>query len=112
MALLGDVTALLIYDLQRIEEGITEDEAWRLFQQIVDALVHVGARGIVSPIFAALRRFSADMKSLASSRHQTYKHLHRCALPFITILQHSPLMRIDVQGDIKGMEDLWFDDIP
>jgi translation initiation factor 2-alpha kinase 4 len=32
---------------ERIEEGITEDEAWRLFQQIVDALVHIGARGIL-----------------------------------------------------------------
>lgn len=32
---------------ERIAEGITEEEAWRLFQQIVEALVHISNRGIV-----------------------------------------------------------------
>lgn len=32
---------------ERIAEGITEEEAWRLFQQIVEALVHIANRGIV-----------------------------------------------------------------
>jgi len=32
---------------QRIDEGISEDEAWRLFQQIVDALVHMSTLGIL-----------------------------------------------------------------
>jgi len=32
---------------ERIAEVITEEEAWRLFQQIVEALVHISNRGIV-----------------------------------------------------------------
>ncbi|KAJ3566582.1 hypothetical protein NP233_g6910 [Leucocoprinus birnbaumii] len=32
---------------ERIDEGITEDEAWRLFGQIVDALVHMSTLGIL-----------------------------------------------------------------
>jgi eukaryotic translation initiation factor 2-alpha kinase 4 len=30
-----------------VDEGITEDEAWRLFHQIVDALVHMSGLGIL-----------------------------------------------------------------
>ncbi|GLB36853.1 putative anticodon binding domain of tRNAs [Lyophyllum shimeji] len=32
---------------ERIEEGIAEDEAWRLFQQILDALVHMSTLSIL-----------------------------------------------------------------
>uniref|UniRef100_A0A0W0FQ29 non-specific serine/threonine protein kinase n=1 Tax=Moniliophthora roreri TaxID=221103 RepID=A0A0W0FQ29_MONRR len=32
---------------ERIDEGLTENEAWRLFQQIVDALVHMSTLGIL-----------------------------------------------------------------
>ncbi|KAJ3517042.1 hypothetical protein NLJ89_g752 [Agrocybe chaxingu] len=32
---------------ERVDEGILEDEAWRLFQQIVDALVHMSTLGIL-----------------------------------------------------------------
>ena len=32
-------------------EGLTEDDCWRLFQQILDALVHMSGLGIVSPNF-------------------------------------------------------------
>ncbi|KAI0066910.1 Serine/threonine-protein kinase [Artomyces pyxidatus] len=32
---------------ERIAEGLTEDEAWRLFQQILDALVHMSSLGIL-----------------------------------------------------------------
>ncbi|KAL0961127.1 hypothetical protein HGRIS_006101 [Hohenbuehelia grisea] len=32
---------------ERVEEGISEDEAWRLFQQIVDALAHMSSHGIL-----------------------------------------------------------------
>ncbi|KAF9445879.1 Serine/threonine-protein kinase [Macrolepiota fuliginosa MF-IS2] len=32
---------------ERIDEGITEDEAWRLFGQILDALVHMSTLGIL-----------------------------------------------------------------
>lgn len=35
------------YSVQRVAEGISESEAWRLFQQIVDALVHMSSLGIV-----------------------------------------------------------------
>jgi len=34
--------------IQRVAEGLSEDEAWRLFQQVVDALVHMSGLGIVS----------------------------------------------------------------
>jgi len=37
----------LLNQKQRIDEGISEDEAWRLFQQIVDALVHMSTLGIL-----------------------------------------------------------------
>ncbi|KAF9457367.1 kinase-like domain-containing protein [Collybia nuda] len=32
---------------ERVDEGISEDEAWRLFQQIVDALVHMSTLSIL-----------------------------------------------------------------
>ncbi|KAI0051565.1 Serine/threonine-protein kinase [Auriscalpium vulgare] len=32
---------------ERIAEGLSEDDAWRLFQQIVDALVHMSSLGIL-----------------------------------------------------------------
>ncbi|TDL16229.1 Serine/threonine-protein kinase [Rickenella mellea] len=32
---------------ERISEGLSEDEAWRLFQQITDALVHMSSLGIL-----------------------------------------------------------------
>ncbi|KAH9994612.1 hypothetical protein BJV77DRAFT_1059858 [Russula vinacea] len=32
---------------ERIAEGLSEDEAWRLFQQVVDALVHMSSLGIL-----------------------------------------------------------------
>jgi eukaryotic translation initiation factor 2-alpha kinase 4 len=35
---------------QRVAEGLSEDEAWRLFQQIVDALVYMSGVGVVSLI--------------------------------------------------------------
>jgi translation initiation factor 2-alpha kinase 4 len=37
-----------------VAEGITEDEGWRLFQQILDALVHMSGLGIVSQTFITL----------------------------------------------------------
>ena len=37
---------------ERIAEGITEEEAWRLFQQIVEALVHISNRGIVRRFYS------------------------------------------------------------
>lgn len=33
---------------QRVAEGLSEEEAWRLFNQILEALVHMGSMGIVS----------------------------------------------------------------
>ncbi|KAF8920390.1 hypothetical protein CPB85DRAFT_1429191 [Mucidula mucida] len=32
---------------ERVDEGLSENEAWRLFQQIVDALVHMSTLGIL-----------------------------------------------------------------
>ncbi|KAI0300075.1 hypothetical protein B0F90DRAFT_1817684 [Multifurca ochricompacta] len=36
-----------LYIQMRIAEGLSEDEAWRLFQQVVDALVHMSSLGIL-----------------------------------------------------------------
>lgn len=36
--------------VQRVAEGLSEEEAWRLFYQILDALVHMGSMGIVSEV--------------------------------------------------------------
>lgn len=36
---------------QRIAEGVSELEAWRLFQQIVDALLHMSSMNIVRSSF-------------------------------------------------------------
>jgi translation initiation factor 2-alpha kinase 4 len=36
---------------ERILEGLSEDEAWRLFHQVVDALVHMSSLGIVGDPF-------------------------------------------------------------
>jgi translation initiation factor 2-alpha kinase 4 len=47
-------TALMGLPPQRIAEGLSEDEAWRLFQQIVDALVHMSSLGIVRGQFRYL----------------------------------------------------------
>lgn len=52
------MTALLTMDKQRLQEGISEDEAWRLFQQVVDALVYMSSLGIVSAILSS--RYLAD----------------------------------------------------
>jgi hypothetical protein len=38
--------ALILHQL--VNEGISVDEAWRLFQQIVEGLVHMSSLGIVS----------------------------------------------------------------
>jgi translation initiation factor 2-alpha kinase 4 len=32
---------------QRIDEGISEDEAWRLFRQVLEALMHMASLNIV-----------------------------------------------------------------
>jgi translation initiation factor 2-alpha kinase 4 len=36
--------------VQRVAEGLSEEEAWWLFYQILDALVHMGSMGIVSEV--------------------------------------------------------------
>ena len=39
---------------QRIDEGLSEQEAWRLFQQILEALVYMSSLGIVRLLSLAL----------------------------------------------------------
>ena len=63
--------------IQRVAEGISEDEAWRLFQQIVDALVHMSALGIVSQPYSSPYVPKFRHRKLASSRYQTDKYIHR-----------------------------------
>lgn len=41
------VLTLLSYS-KRIDEGLTEEDCWRLMQQLVDALAHMESMGIVS----------------------------------------------------------------
>lgn len=36
---------------QRVAERLSEDEAWHLFYQILEALVHMGSMGIVNNPF-------------------------------------------------------------
>jgi len=38
---------LISYEMCRVDEGITGDKAWKLFGQIVDALVHMSTLGIL-----------------------------------------------------------------
>ena len=43
-----ETDSALIFDRnKKINEGMSEEEAWRLFQQLVDALVHMAGVGIV-----------------------------------------------------------------
>ena len=48
---------------ERIAEGITEEEAWRLFQQIVEALVHISNRGIVCRFCSRINRDNQFLRS-------------------------------------------------
>ncbi|KAF8186819.1 hypothetical protein BJ912DRAFT_1022739 [Pholiota molesta] len=43
----GDFAGLFNRSRERVDEGISEDEAWRLFQQIVDALAHMSTLNIL-----------------------------------------------------------------
>jgi hypothetical protein len=54
---------------KRVAEGITEDEGWRLFQQILDALVHMSGLGIVS-MASPTYPIAVTYKHEASSRCQ------------------------------------------
>ena len=58
---------------QRVQEGLDEDEAWRLFHQIVDALVHMSNLGIVGS--RPFRVLSVTDIVLDPSRYQADKHL-------------------------------------
>ena len=43
-----ETDSALIFDRnKKINEGMSEEEAWRLFQQLVDALVHMAGLGIL-----------------------------------------------------------------
>ena len=38
---------LISYEMCRVDEGIMKDEAWKLFGQIADVLVHMSTLGIL-----------------------------------------------------------------
>ena len=60
---------VLTAEFQRIAEGLSESEAWRLFQQIVDALVHMSSLNIVS----LYRDYSASLCSHTFQLHRDIK---------------------------------------
>ena len=80
-------------------EGLSEEEAWRLFHQILDALVHMGSMGIVSQDHRLVRPRSH--RKPASPRYQTHEHLHWYVIKLHTygdiFILHS-----DGKGDCKG----------
>ena len=41
------ISHFLISYLKRVAAGLDEDEAWKLFNQLLDALVHMSSLGIV-----------------------------------------------------------------
>jgi hypothetical protein len=65
---------LLTDPLQRLEDGLPEAEAWKLFHQIVDALVYIANQGIVSHL--APLAFALSLSTIDTSRHQAGQHLH------------------------------------
>jgi serine/threonine protein kinase len=51
--------------MQRVNEGLSEEDAWRLFQQIVEALVHMSTLGIVCLFLPEMRfRYSRRISKL------------------------------------------------
>ena len=56
-------------ELVNDEQGLAEDEAWRLFRQLVDALVHMASLNIVCVVWLVSRTV-LTFSSKASSRHQ------------------------------------------
>ncbi len=63
------------HNLQRIAEGLSEDEAWGLFHQVVDALVHMSSLGIVCGQFDNIE---ITNWTSASQRYQAYEYFHWC----------------------------------
>ncbi|KAG1908872.1 kinase-like domain-containing protein [Suillus fuscotomentosus] len=47
---------------ERVAEGLSEEEAWRLFYQILDALVHMGSMGILHRDIKLTNIFIGDCK--------------------------------------------------
>lgn len=64
-------------ELMNDEQGLPEEEAWRLFRQLVDALVHMASLNIVSFVswILLIQRIHLWLL-LAPSRHQTKQYLH------------------------------------
>jgi translation initiation factor 2-alpha kinase 4 len=48
---IADILTATHRHFQRVAEGLSEDDAWRLFHQIVEALVYMSNLGIVSYFF-------------------------------------------------------------
>jgi hypothetical protein len=65
--------------VKRVAEGLSEEEAWRLFYQILDALVHMGSMGIVSKV-------SLDFLSVLTSSSFTEISSSRTSSLVCTIL--------------------------
>lgn len=53
---------------KRVAEGIKEEDTWRLFVQILEALAHMAGLGIVSHLYFLLESISRLMReNLAAS---------------------------------------------
>lgn len=85
--------------MQRVAEGLSEEDAWRLFYQILDALVHMGSMGIVSQ--DSRLTCSRSHGKPASPRYQAHEHLHWCVIVF-TFYCDILILHSDGKGDCKG----------
>ncbi|KAF5347559.1 hypothetical protein D9756_010693 [Leucocoprinus leucothites] len=113
-------TRLLSRVAVRIDEGITEDEAWRLFGQTVDVLVHMSTLGILhrdiklTNIFidanggCGVRDFGLATSSLAVvdlldvTRHPIYPEAVNVEVG--TRLYFAPRGTIEEEGTKKSLE--------
>ncbi len=87
------------HHLQRISEGLSEDEAWRLFHQVVDALVHMSSLGIVCGQFDIILIYTNWTS--ASPRYQAYEYFHRCDRN-TSVADILLICLPDGKGDCKG----------
>jgi hypothetical protein len=64
--------------MQRVDEGISEDEAWRLFQQIVDALAHMSTLNILHRDIKLTNIFIGVFRAMTLLLTHTSNHTFRC----------------------------------
>jgi len=86
---------------ERVDEGLTEAEAWRLFQQIVDALVHMASHQIVRHCPLCFPPFTHLVYQIHRDIKLTNIFIGKCLCRIITgrCASHTP--HTDGNGDCK-----------